>query len=434
MLRRLLSARVPSTCRQSDLRTGRHRLTRGAQGRGSIAKAGARASGPVTGARGRWAARFTCQVGDLGSSATGALRPLHSSPKFGCRVEWTDAGLFREPEAREELPRAVSQTSPVRSMADANTRTVPSDPMSRGVSGLQQWKDAVRMKKALKASTQHTRRAVAKQGPARSSRCAAAKACDPRGHRPRAGAPAEPWRPTSEHIVDVLPHETCNWVQQTYAVVAITLDATKAMLGWLVPKLEEKTGAHIVERNGRASSIIFTSSWSCSGAHADVMDTIIFCHVGKREVWLAAPNDSDSKLPRLDLADGRGPKLLDDVCDPVVSSVAGQYLSWGEPVEFGESARVTNTGVILHAGDVLFVPEGWWHSVKAATHEGEKKGALGIALEVRKGTVNVSHALPYVFKGVGPSARRTAFEWRTWQKCMCEWAPAVTAWYCSRSK
>ena len=338
-----------------------------------------------------------------------------------------------ESEARKELPRAVSQTSPVRSMADANPRSVPSDSMSRGVSGLQQWKDAVHVKKALKSSTQHIRRAVATQGPARSSRCAAAKACDPRGHRPRAGAPAEPWRPTFEHIVDVLPRETCNWVQQTYTVVAITLDATKAMLGWLVPKLEEKTGAHIVERNGRASSIIFTSSWSCSGAHADVMDTIIFCHVGKREVWLAAPNDSDSKLPRLDLADGRGPKLLDDVCDPVVSSVAGQYLSWGEPVEFGESARVTNTGVILHAGDVLFVPEGWWHSVKAATHESEKKGALGIALEVRKGSVNVSHALPYVFKGVGPSARRTAFEWRTWQKCVREWAPAVTAWYCSRS-
>jgi hypothetical protein len=41
--------------------------------------------------------------------------------------------------------------------------------------------------------------------------------------------------------------------------------------------------------------------------------------------------------------------------------------------------------------------------VKAATHEGEKKGALGIALEVRKGSVNVSHTLPYVFKGVGHS-------------------------------
>ena len=58
----------------------------------------------------------------------------------------------------------MSQTSPVRSMADANTRSVPSDPMPRGVSGLQQWKDAAHVKKALKLSTQHTRRAVAKQG------------------------------------------------------------------------------------------------------------------------------------------------------------------------------------------------------------------------------------------------------------------------------
>jgi hypothetical protein len=69
--------------------------------------------------------------------------------------------LSAQAEAREELPRAVSQTSPVRSMADASTRSVPSDPMPRGVSRLQQWKDAVHVKKALKASTQHIRRAVA---------------------------------------------------------------------------------------------------------------------------------------------------------------------------------------------------------------------------------------------------------------------------------
>ena len=285
------------------------------------------------------------------------------------------------------------------------------------------------MKKALKASTQSRRRQIAKQAPARSSRTAQQPQPDPRGRRPRQGATAEPWHPAVEHIQDVLPQKTCNWMQQTYTVVAITLDATNAMLAWLVPKLKEKTGAHIVKRKGRGSSIIFTSSWSRSGAHADVMDTIIFCHVGKREVWLAAPSESDCKLPRLDLADGCGPKLVDDVCDPVISPVAGQYLSWQEPVELSKSGVVANTGVILHAGDSLFVPEGWWHSVKAATQEGEKRGAVGIALEIRKGSVNVSRALPYVFKGVGPSARRTAFEWRTWQSCMHEWAPAVNAWY-----
>ena len=158
------------------------------------------------------------------------------------------------------------------------------------------------------------------------------------------------------------------------------------------------------------------------------MDTIIFCHVGKREVWLARPQESDSRLPRLDSADGRGPKLLDDVCDPVVSSVAEQYLLWREPVEC-KSGVVASTGVVLHAGDALYVPEGWWHSVKAVTQEGETRGAVGIALEVRKGSVNVACAMPCMFKGVGPSARRAAFEWRTWQQCMRKWAPAVGAWY-----
>lgn len=376
------------------------------------------------------------RVSVLGNGRSSLFTHLWGNRERTGPVRFTHIWVNREctwcSRAHEKLRRAVSQTSSVRSMVSANLRTVPSDAIPRGVSGLQQWKDAVKAKKALKLSTQCKRRAIAKQGPARTSRCAAANACDPRGQRPREGAPAEPWRPTFQHIVDVLPKETCSWLQQTYTVVAITLSATRDLLGWLVPKLEEKTGAHIVERSGRASSIIFTSSWSASGAHADVMDTIIFCHVGKREVWLAAPSNSDSKLPRLDLADGRGPKLLDDVCDPVVSSMAQQYLSWGEPVELCTSASITNTGVILHAGDALFVPEGWWHSVKAATQKSEKRGAVGIALEVRKGSVNVSHALPYVFKGVGPSARRTAFEWRTWQKCMREWAPAVTAWYYSK--
>eukprot|EP00966_Prymnesium_polylepis_P162379 3753014-Prymnesium_polylepis.1 len=58
---------------------------------------------------------------------TGDPRHQHTTPKLGCRVEWTRAS--RGGGARGAAACSVPNVS---CMVDANTRSVPSDPMPRG--------------------------------------------------------------------------------------------------------------------------------------------------------------------------------------------------------------------------------------------------------------------------------------------------------------
>jgi len=280
-------------------------------------------------------------------------------------------------------------------------------------------------RKADAAAKERHRREQKGKAPPRERRSATGQHRDPRGRRPHAGAD-EVWSPTQEDVLEVIADPPgCCWRKQQYAAVAITVLATKTMLAWLMPQLGVVTGARVADRGGRGASIVLTRSFSRSGAYADHMDTVVYCHLGQRKVWLAKPLDTDGSLPRTDKRDGKEPKLLTDACDPVVSPDAREFLRWLKPVDCSESGAVEG-GIILHAGDALYIPQGWWHSVEASTQLGEgSKGAVGVALEVARGSVNVPCAKPWVFKGVGPCARRAAHEWRSWKSCVDALAPAI---------
>ena len=283
---------------------------------------------------------------------------------------------------------------------------------------------AARMRYAAQA--QERRLNKKKEPPrSRSSRTAAALQQDPRGWRPRAGAGAK-WAPTNADIVEVLAVPGIDWMEQRRVVIAVNLAAANAMLDWLVPRCKEVTGAKIAARNGRGSSMILTADRCTSGAHADGMGTIIYCHVGRREVWIAEPKDTDDSLPRVQSGVGaREPKLLADVCDPVTSpQTAKQYLTWRKPVECDPGT--VHTGAILNPGEAIFIPEGWWHSVCADRDSDRKRppGAVGIALEVACNSMNVScRTKPYMFGRCGSSSRRAV--WKSWKECMRVWEGLV---------
>lgn len=143
------------------------------------------------------------------------------------------------------------------------------------------------MKVAMKqsgAEGARQKRQQRKVPPARCIRSARELQSDPRGRRPRAGA-LEAWQPTVEDVLEVtVDPPGCCWHEQQYSVVAITVAAAKRALAWLLPQLQEVTGARIVGRDGRGASILLTQSWSRSGAHADHMDTLVYCHLGQRKV------------------------------------------------------------------------------------------------------------------------------------------------------
>ena len=150
--------------------------------------------------------------------------------------------------------------------------------------------------KVRRAAAQAQRDQAKRKDPPRESR-----ASEPQqgsnGRRPRAGADANGWSPQQKDVLQVkMSPEGCTWHTQDYSVLAIAYDATLKMLDWLLPQLSVRTGAVVAKRDTkrsakgdgevtqRGSSIILTRTCSNSSAHADLMDTLIYCHAGHRKV------------------------------------------------------------------------------------------------------------------------------------------------------
>ena len=223
----------------------------------------------------------------------------------------------------------------------------------------------------------------------------------------RESAAARPrWRADVESIVEVLSPSGGSWRESPYTVVAITLLAALKLIALLVPKLQRATGgAVVVARQRRALGVIFSRALSLSGLHRDPDDSLIVCIAGQRTIWVAAPAAIDERVPRKKESGAKLDGVI-SISDDYVPALNGQHAS-----------KVVWTQFTLNAGDVLFIPRGWWHSVRA------RKGSIGLAVDSRHGSVAAKK--PTKFVNVGRTRNRCG--WRSAAKCMLLWEGVVTS-------
>ena len=107
----------------------------------------------------------------------------------------------------------------------------------------------------------------------------------------------------------------------------------------------------------RALMFFVSVSDSNSTTHYDDTPSVLYCLCGERTVWLAPP-EAKHKLGLR--ARPRYPRFLE--YDP--SACEAPDSVW--------------KCVVLHAGQGVFIPRGWWHTVRATA------GSLAISLEVRE--------------------------------------------------
>ena len=180
--------------------------------------------------------------------------------------------------------RGVSERRSMSSTSCRSSRAVCKSTIRPDIFSFMGSKAASRAQKQDAAVKQRHRRGQTSKAPPRESRFAIGLQHDPRGRRPHAGA-GEAWQPTKEDVMEVTTDPPgCCWREQQYSAVAISVEATKTMLDWLLPRLGKATGARIVGRGGRGASIILTRKWSRSGAHADHIGTVVYSHLGERKV------------------------------------------------------------------------------------------------------------------------------------------------------
>jgi hypothetical protein len=214
------------------------------------------------------------------------------------------------------------------------------------------------------------------------------------------------WRAEVQSIVEVLSPSGSSWGESPYCVVAVTLLAGLKLIALLVPKLQQATGGGVVvARRRRALGVIFSRKLSYSSLHRDPDDSLIVCIAGQRSIWVAAPAAFGDRVIRKWLG---GDKLTGVVClpdeyDPALPGPQANEVEW--------------TQFTLSAGDVLFIPRGWWHSVRAV------QGSIALAVETRKDSV--AAWIPTKFTNVGRTRNRCG--WRSAARCMQLWEEAVTS-------
>ena len=181
------------------------------------------------------------------------------------------------------------------------------------------------------------------------------------------------WRPTADSIVDVLYHGG-SFRESSHTIVAITLLAALKLLAWVAPKLLLATGAVVIRRRQRALGVILSCQLSCSGLHKDPDDTFVLSIAGKRSVWVAAPAAVSDRIPRQNGRTLDGMIFLSDIYDPALPNAPPGSLS----------TTIVWQEFTLNAGDGLFIPRGWWHSVRSI------EGSIGLAIEIQRGSIGAT--------------------------------------------
>ena len=124
--------------------------------------------------------------------------------------------------------------------------------------------------------------------------------------------------------------------------------------------------------------------------------------------WAAAPASFSERALRKSESGGEltGVVLLPDEYDPALSGPRSNEVEWRQ--------------FTLNAGDVLYIPRGWWHSVRAI------QGSIGLAIETRHSSGAAWK--PTKFANVGRTRNRRG--WRSAARCMLLLAAAAASSSC----